>query len=64
VKSRPHAPGAKDFVKATAALQLLTNVLTGDLRALPFGPGATLELMRDEPKPKKRAAKPRKPKKK
>lgn len=42
-------------MKATAAMQLLTNVLTFDLQALPFGPGATLELMKDEPKPRKRA---------
>lgn len=51
----PHRPRVEDFVKATAAMQLLTNVLTFDLQALPFGPGATLELMKDEPKPRKRA---------
>lgn len=54
-------------MKATAAMQLLTNVLTFDLQALPFGPGATLELMKDEPKPRKRAKpkpKPTKQKKK
>ena len=59
VKQRAHQPGSADFIKATAALQLLTNVLRGELGALPFGPGATLELLRDEPKaqPRKRAPK-------
>ena len=60
VKQRPHQPDAADFVKATAALQLLTNVLRGELGALPFGPGATLELLRDEPKAKPRKRAPKK----
>ncbi len=60
VKQRAHQPGAVDFIKATAALQLLTNVLKGELGALPFGPGATLELLRDEPKAKARKRSPKK----
>jgi len=55
VESRAHPPGPDDFVLATASMRLLLNVLTGELSPLSIARGVTLELMRDEPKPTKRA---------
>lgn len=59
-KSRPHAPGLEDFVVATAAMQLLINVTTGEPNSYPLRKGVTLELMQEAPKPKKKELKKKK----
>lgn len=67
VRSMPEAPRLADYALATAAMELLVGVLTGELGPIPLGDGATLELKREEAaKPKKRASTPKKktPKKK
>lgn len=50
VDSRPFTPRLEDFVVATAAMQLLINVTTGEPNSFPLGRGATLELMQEAPK--------------
>jgi hypothetical protein len=60
--SRAKRPAMKDFVLATAAMQLLINVTTGEPNSFPLSKGVTLELMQEEPRKKKKS--PRKSKKK
>lgn len=64
VDSRPFTPRLEDFVVATAAMQLLINVTTGEPNSFPLGGGATMELMQEAPKGEKKKPKSKSKKRK
>lgn len=53
VARKAKAPGLSDFMLATALMELLVGVVTGEVRARTLSPGVTIELKRKEPKPPK-----------
>ena len=68
VNRKGKRPGLTDFILATALMELLVGVSSGDLSSRTLSPGVTIELKRDEPKPRpersRRADQPRRSKKK
>ncbi len=49
VNTQPEAPQVEDFVLAAATMQLLTNMMHGDISPAKLTGGATLEFARDAP---------------